>query len=175
MPLSPSRLVRLGGALALCLVFTPGLALSLARPAAADNVLESSSPADGTVLPVVPDQIVLTFGEPLTPESTTVTVKGPDLQTLPATVRVAGATATVVVGGGPPGNYRVNYRVNSADGHPATGGIRFTVGNIRDWPPAPVTTELAPTGHRWAWPIATALTVLAVLGGILAVRRSRKV
>jgi methionine-rich copper-binding protein CopC len=106
----------------LALLLGTGIALAHAR-------LESSNPADGASLDSPPQQISLTFSDPMTADFNALTVVGPDnahYETGPVTAE----DTTVSIGVrplGPAGRYEIGYRVVSEDGHPVTGSIAFTL------------------------------------------------
>lgn len=103
--------------------------LAWAPAATAHTDLLFSTPDDGAVLAAAPAEVVLTFSEELLPGAVEVSVQ--DSAGVVVTVgdpRVAGSD---VIATWPPGvvgpEFTVNYRVVSADGHPVTGSIGFTV------------------------------------------------
>lgn len=109
------------------------LALTLvagwARTVAAHARLERSFPADGAVLEEPPDRVELVFSEPVEAAVSKVTlervggepVELEDLESEGNTLRAA------VTGKLEPGEYVLNYRVLSADGHPVEGKVSFQV------------------------------------------------
>ena len=110
-------------AVLVAVVFT---VLGTPRPAYAHNVLVSTTPAAGSTVAVPPDAIVLTFNEPAIATGTMVLVTGPDG---PATAGEPQLVDTTVrqdlMQGLPAGQYTVNWRVTSADGHPVNGTFTF--------------------------------------------------
>ncbi|SCL22781.1 copper resistance CopC family protein [Micromonospora inyonensis] len=133
------RVLRLAGWLV-----TIGVALVVslwsAAPAAAHNSLTGSSPADGARLAQAPTRIELRFLARLDPNRTKITVTGPD--NVPASrgaPTVNGSRVRVTFVPGAAGLYIVDYRVSSADGHPVSGEIRFTLttGTPADPSPSP--------------------------------------
>lgn len=98
-------------------------------PAFAHSRLISTDPVDGASLDSGPQQVSLTFNESLTPGFNTVTVVGPDgLRYEAGDVVLEGPTvSTGVAPLGPAGRYEIGYRVISADGHPVTGSVAFTL------------------------------------------------
>lgn len=101
-----------------------------APPAAAHNVLISSDPADGDRLDTPPEEVTLTFDQPVQDAGTNeVAVTGPDGGAwAEGTVTIDGAEATAPLRPlGPAGEYVIGFRVLSADGHPVTDEIRFTL------------------------------------------------
>ena len=133
-----------------------GLALLLgAAPALAHTRLESSDPADGASLDAAPQRISLTFNETMTPGFSTITVIGPDRARY-ETGEVAaegGTVSTEVLPLGPAGRYEIGYRVVSADGHPVTGSIGFTLTTAG---PATTTAPAAPVAAPVAAPAPAA-------------------
>ncbi len=101
-----------------------------APPAAAHNVLISSTPADGDRLDTPPGEVTLTFDQPVQDAGTNeIAVTGPDGEAwAEGTVTIDGAEATAPLRPlGPAGEYVIGFRVLSADGHPVTDEIRFTL------------------------------------------------
>lgn len=89
--------------------------------------LESSTPADGSTLNAAPAALEMTFSEPA--RLTALWIQRAEeprqaLKSLPAstdrTLRVALPTLA-------PGAYNVTWRAVSADGHIASGTVRFTI------------------------------------------------
>ncbi|WP_052710632.1 copper resistance CopC family protein [Pseudofrankia sp. DC12] len=108
-----------------------GLALvalvAIAAPASAHTRLLSSTPADGSTVPVAPDQIQLTFAQHLLGLGA-VAVEGPGGSNAAVGDAVLdGAIVTQrLADHRPAGVYRLSYRIVSADGHPVTGQVTFT-------------------------------------------------
>lgn len=176
-----------------------GLGLS-ALPAAAHASLLSSTPEEGATLEEAPAEVVLEFDDDLHAEFTQVAVldqnDGHHEQGDP---EIDGGRVTQAVGQLEPGDYRVSYRVGSADGHPVSGVITFTVtgepemdeqqpepevGAQTDAPTEPATEQAASTPatdaaaeSNSAAPLWVAgAAALVVAGGVLAfliARRSR--
>ncbi|MDZ7930461.1 MAG: copper resistance protein CopC [Rhodococcus sp. (in: high G+C Gram-positive bacteria)] len=127
-------------------------ALSIA-PAAAHATLQSSNPAENSVLDAAPDEVTLTFNQSVSQNFATVTVVGSDGMNWAASDPVVdGSTVTVDLDGlGAGGEYTIGYRVVSADGHPITGSIPFQVTSGRSptsaAPAAPATTETTSTAR----------------------------
>jgi copper resistance protein C len=168
-----------------------GLALLLgAAPALAHTRLQSSDPADGASLDAAPQRVSLTFNETMTPGFSTVTVIGPDgtaYQTGEATAD-GGTVSIEVLPLGPAGRYEIGYRVVSADGHPVTGSVAFTLttpgpGTTTTAAPEPSAAAAAPAtaapptpaapeddGGAPVWPWVVGAVVL-VGGGVVAALR----
>lgn len=98
-------------------------------PAAAHAGLVSSDPANGSLLTTAPTQVTLTFNEDLL--ETMVNVSILDADNAVISTDSAEANGPTVIVGWPSqaaeGIYRLAYRVVSADGHPVTGEIEFTI------------------------------------------------
>lgn len=110
-----------------------------AGPATAHSAVVSSNPADGATVEVGPQRATITFNEPLQPNFPAMTVVGPDgnLWSKGEPV-VDGRTLSVEVGAlGPAGEYRMAYRVTSADGHVVDGERRFTLSRAGNGTPGP--------------------------------------
>jgi methionine-rich copper-binding protein CopC len=119
-----------------------GLALLLgSTPALAHTKLLSSDPADGASLDSAPQRVSLTFNETMTPGFSTITVVGPDgAHYETGQVGAEGGTVSIaLLPLGAAGRYEIGYRVVSADGHPVTGSVAFTLTT-----PGPDATTAAP-------------------------------
>lgn len=116
-----------------------------APPAVAHAELSSSSPAGGATVQELPRKVTLTFTESVrTPAFVAVTgPAGDDLATGDAAVRDAKVTQPVGKSA-EAGRYAVSYRITSADGHPISGTVQFTVqGGATGETPAETTPETA--------------------------------
>ncbi|GGM10438.1 copper resistance CopC family protein [Nakamurella endophytica] len=99
-----------------------------AGPASAHDVLISSSPAANSTLATPPSTVTFTFDQPVQNFEPVVSLIGPDgQQHRSGPVQVDGNVVSSAVSGGPAGQWVAAYRVVSADGHPVTGEVRFTV------------------------------------------------
>ncbi len=170
------------------LALTGVAVLGTATPALAHNVIIGSDPAEGTSLAAGPSKISLTFDQ---------YVQGADVNQIAVTGPNGGQWAEgpiSVVNNvisaplrplGPAGKYTVGYRVLSADGHPVTGEINFTLTKAGTGTPATVDAARSPgspsqaapasssTGIPiWVW-IAGAVVLLA-LGLTVALRTGGK-
>lgn len=157
--------------------------LGSTTPAGAHNSLISSTPQAGAVLDAAPTVIELTFDQPIQAgqDLNTIAVIGPDngrWEAGPAQV-----TSTVVAAPvrplGPAGRYRVGYRVLSADGHPVSGEITFTLARPgtgsaapTDALPGPGPATGTPTADQgipvWVWLVGAGALLAA--GLVLAFR-----
>ena len=111
------------GAAVACLV-----ALALAPSGAqAHAELDGASPPDGATVRTLPETIRLSLNEPVAPPAFVV-LTGPDGRRLQASdVQVEGPAVVLPLQvGGPAGEYTVDYRIVSTDGHPVTGSLTFT-------------------------------------------------
>lgn len=148
-------------------------------PAAAHTALIDSQPEEGATLTEPPQAVKLTFSEDLQGRGAGFAVTGPQ-GTTPVTAQVDGASARFPW---PPGfragDYQVEYRVVSADGHVVDGRLRFTVAGGPSAKTSPGTaTSLAaqpedpsqPDGvPGWVW----LLVVAGAAGAGVAVWRVR--
>lgn len=133
----PRRL--LAGAFA-GLLLLAGIALS-ATPASAHTDLVSTDPVDGSVLQEAPTEVVFTFSEALLPDFVRfirISPAGESVDLTVAAIENNVATLNWPVGL-PGGEWTVEYRVVSQDGHPVNGSIFFT------YPDAGPTPEPTPT------------------------------
>jgi methionine-rich copper-binding protein CopC len=163
---------RLFAAFAVALFALVGLA-----PAAfAHNQLVSSTPADKASLETGPSTIELTFDQPVQGGKglNSVVVVGPNgsdqWQAGEASVRGNVVTAPVRELG-PAGDYRVGYRILSADGHPVSGELKFSLTKAGKGTPAPIEATQSAGGANadksqenggvpvWVW-IAGAVVLL---------------
>jgi copper transport protein len=109
-------------------------ALAIGAPAAqAHATLQASSPQRGAALTEAPRQVVLTFDEPVEGSFGSVRVFDARARRVDDghVVHPGGAGTRIAVGIEPglaDGSYTATYRVVSADGHPVSGGLLFTVG-----------------------------------------------
>lgn len=154
-----------------------GLGLfALAAPASAHNSLISSNPSNEASLDAGPGAIVLTFDQPVQAGEglNSVAVTGPDgkeWQGGPATVDSNVVTAPVRELG-PKGTYTIGYRIVSADGHPVSGKVTFTLTKEGNGTPAPASasvntaqTEETESGGLpiWVWLVGAAVLLGAGL------------
>jgi methionine-rich copper-binding protein CopC len=105
-------------------------ALLIGAPtASAHSVVTGSNPADGAELATGPAQAEISFNEVPQSQFATLNVVGPDGNLWSkGDPRVEGQSIVVDVGDlGPVGEYTVAYRVTSADGHPISGTLKFTL------------------------------------------------
>jgi methionine-rich copper-binding protein CopC len=113
------------------LVVTCLAACTLGGPAAAHAFLERAAPPVGSRVAAAPQEVRLSFSEPVEPAFSQVTVVGPP--------GFGGATAAQLAGGdrrtlvvslrrpAPPGAYVVRWRVLSVDSHVTQGQFKFEV------------------------------------------------
>jgi len=141
-------------------------------PAAAHTVLVSSDPPAGATLTAGPDRVSATFNEDLQPGFAAMTVVGPDGNLWSVgDPSVSGAVAGIGVRPlGPSGQYSVNYRVTSADGHVVSGSWSFTVTQSTTATPGPPVAPDSPESRIPLWPfLATAGAIAAA--ALWALRR----
>ncbi|MBX7067811.1 MAG: copper resistance protein CopC/CopD [Microthrixaceae bacterium] len=118
---------------ALCLLVVVAASLWTAvwaTPAGAHSALESSSPAAGSVTAEVPDEITLTFNEPVLLREDSVRLldaAGDDLD-LPEAVVVDDVVSVDLPRDLADGSYVVAWKVMSADSHPVSGAFTFAIG-----------------------------------------------
>lgn len=121
-----------------------GVSVLPATPAAAHNSLTGSDPRDGARLAEAPARVELRFLARLDPNTTKITITGPD--NVPAsrgTPTFDGSRVRVAFVPGRAGLYTVGYQVASSDGHPIKGEVRFT---MTTGTPADPTPSPDPTG-----------------------------
>ncbi|WP_282944946.1 copper resistance CopC family protein [Cellulomonas endometrii] len=115
---------------ALLLAVLLGLAAVLATATRADahNALQGTDPADGSTVATPPTHVTLTFDQPAQALGTEIVVLGPDGSTVSTgTPELVDTTVSQALADGlPAGDYTVQWRVTSADGHPLSGELAFT-------------------------------------------------
>ncbi|MGQ7296732.1 copper resistance CopC family protein [Quadrisphaera sp. KR29] len=130
-----------------------------ALPAQAHDRLVASSPADGAVLDAAPPSLVLTFSAPALALGSRVVVTGPTGAVVSTgEPQYTDDTVVQALGGDlPAGEYRVQWRVTSSDGHPVSGELAWTAsapaagdgsaaGAAAPSPPSPAAPSSAPAG-----------------------------
>lgn len=162
--------------------------LASATPALAHNVLVSSDPADGATLDTAPDEVSFTFDQAIENFDPALKVFGPngnDFTTAAPTV--VGNTVSAPVTWGEAGSYRAVFRIVSADGHPVTGEISFTLtdaaaGTATGTPTTATDSDDATTDGEsgsgglgvWLWVIVGVAAVLVIAAVVIAVRKPRE-
>jgi copper resistance protein C len=162
--------VRKSAAFGLALV---GAAVSIVLstvPAAAHAVLIDSDPADGAALDDPPTVIELEFNEPIRRDFSQVAVLDADGNHYDVgDAEIVGSTMTQPVQGIGGGEYRISYRVGSADGHPVSDVLTFTVNSdVEPVPQRPPSGEEGTGSDQGVW-------VAIVTGGVIALLASAAV
>ncbi|OLT10511.1 hypothetical protein BJF78_28720 [Pseudonocardia sp. CNS-139] len=183
------RVTAVGLLAALALLLGSGTASAHAR-------LEGSDPADGASLDTAPQRVSLTFSDAMTADFSTLTVVGPgDVHYETGAVSAQDTTISIgLLPLGAAGTYQIGYRVVSADGHPVSGSVSFTLttaGPAASTPtptgtPAPAATSVAPAAPSTAaapatpegggmpvWPWIVGAVVLVGGGVAVALRLGR--
>ena len=128
-----------------------------AGPAWAHNALISTTPGDGKTVRTPPSSVVLTFTEPAIRFGTRVLVTGPDGSATDGDPQLVDtAVEQDLKAELPAGEYTVEWRVASADGHPISGTFSFTVRT----PTVAEPTTPAPTSSPTASPTRTPTNTL---------------
>jgi hypothetical protein len=108
-----------------------GLAVfAFATPALAHNVLVGSNPVGGSSVARGPSEVRLDFNAPVQFGANYLTVIGPDgnhWETTDNATVTGNSVSTAVAPLGPAGVYKIGYRIISADGHPVSGEVNFTL------------------------------------------------
>ena len=115
--------------LGLALLATLLLSVVGALPASAHSTLLSQTPEDGAELDEVPEAVVLTFNEDITDLGSDIVITGPDGEDASGDdTTIDGAEVSRPVADDlSAGEYSVDWRVVSADGHPISGEFTFTL------------------------------------------------
>lgn len=156
--------------------------LGLAGTASAHNSLISSNPTQDASLDAGPNTVVLTFNEPVQEGKglNSVAVTGPDgkeWQGGPAEVD-SNVVSAPVRELGPAGVYTIGYRIVSADGHPVSGKVTFTLTKAGNGTPAAASASLTTPDDDgggvpiWVWLVGAA--VLLGAGLFVALRMGGK-
>ena len=144
------------------------IVLGPAGPASAHAELVASDPAEGAVLEAAPEQVTLTFSEPVRLKSQEVAVYDAAGDPVAAEASASGTEVRIDLTRAarlPDGTYVVSWNVLSDDGHPVAGALTFAVGA----PSAKVTAPPGPrTSPREVVVVRAALTVLSLVGLLLA-------
>ncbi len=144
------------------LVLLAVIALALPSLASAHDVLQKTTPAEGTTLEGMPSTVSLQFSEPPLAIGTQVIVKGPTGDVATGKPTIEGSTLVQAVSPtAPAGSYTVTYRVTSDDGHPVTGTFSFQASAGADGSPAaptPATSTPSTTAATSTAPAAPAST-----------------
>ncbi|MFC9424666.1 copper resistance protein CopC [Streptomyces sp. NPDC056987] len=133
-----------------------------ATPAAAHTELTGATPAEGSSVASLPERVRLTFSDPMSRKYAKVSLTGPRGAALAGEPEVDGEDVAVrPAPSSPPGRYRIGYRVVSADGHPVSGVLSFTVTG----PPATGTPVAETPVAETSAPGAPATEAAAPAGG----------
>jgi methionine-rich copper-binding protein CopC len=103
------------------------LLLLASMPAAAHSELRRSAPAAGAVLMHAPEQIELHFNERVQLTALRLYREGGEEVSLPRRAIRTANMEIIAMPPLPPGAYRAEWRIISADGHPAGGVIPFRI------------------------------------------------
>lgn len=150
----------------IAVLFASMLLAGSASTAAAHTDLVSMTPEPGSTVTEQLQQVVLTFGEEISGLGSSVVVLDPNGAAVQFTVTFTGPNAVVdVMPFSIAGEYRVNFRINSADGHIIEGSEAFTYSGPTETP-----TAIATLGGEAGEEVGeeaeggNAVTVFAVLG-----------
>lgn len=163
--------------LAVAAVLAVTVGIGLAGPASAHNVLISSDPADGSSMAKVPSSMTFTFDQPVQNFDPVVSLVGPDgKQYATGTPTVTGNVVTGTVGTGPVGAYTAAFRVVSADGHPVTGEVHFSMTVSGGATGAAAATGAATSSgglSGWLWAGLAVAAVLVTAAAVVLLKRPR--
>jgi methionine-rich copper-binding protein CopC len=141
--------------------------------AEAHDTLESTVPANGSVVRTVPTQIVLTFDHTPLAIGSVIRVEdanGIDRADGPVAI-VDNRVTQAIIPGAPEGKYTVIWRVASADGHAIEGTFTFTAGTVSSTADPNLAPSAAPpvTGASTSAGPPTGIFVAAVVALLLAI------
>ncbi|MFI2102424.1 copper resistance protein CopC [Isoptericola sp. NPDC019693] len=149
---APRRALAAGGTLALALGLAAAGTVAAAAPASAHNVVVDTVPATGSTVTEPPESVDVTFDDVVLElsadgSSTVVTVtdaEGTDHAVGCPTTQDRTVSVPVALGEG--GEYTVDWRIVSADGHPTSGGFSFTYDPPAGTEPAVPAADATPCG-----------------------------
>jgi methionine-rich copper-binding protein CopC len=157
------------------LLATVTIAATLTAAAASAHAARVSvDPAENAILSVGPARVSATFNEQLQTTFAAMTVVGPDANLWSSgQPQVQGAIVSVGVRPlGPSGNYTVNYRVTSADGHVVSGSWSFQLTTPGTGAPGPAAGGSdSATGIVPVWPFVVGAAVLVAGAALWAARK----
>jgi methionine-rich copper-binding protein CopC len=156
---------------------------AVAGTASAHNVLEQTSPANGTKVAKLPSTVSLTFNLPALAIGSVLQVVGPSGNVaLGKPVLVNNLVNQAIAPGSPAGAYTVQWRITSADGHPISGQFAFTAltgdGGTAPAKAAPATSSNTSSGGGSSGSrtlligLLVVVAILVVGAGIFIVRGS---
>lgn len=136
------RPLRLGASVLVAVV----LLLASAAPGHAHAQLLSTDPGDGALLEEGPSEVTLSFSEPVRLTAQEITVYDAAGDPIASEAQASGPVVTVSLpeAADMTGSYVVGWFVLSADGHPVSGALTFSVGersaSIAEPPPPPTSS-----------------------------------
>lgn len=108
------------------LLLTIGFTLAVPATAQAHDVLEKTTPADGTTVQQLPGDVALVFSDQPLEIGLQVVVTGPTGNVAEGLPTIQGREVRQAISSAATaGEYTVAYRVTSDDGHPVSGSFRF--------------------------------------------------
>lgn len=129
--------------------------------------LVSSDPVDGAVLKASPEALVLNFTEPVTPLVFTLLSADGARQDLAGAVATDDSVRIGLPKGLMRGTHLVTWRAVSADGHPVSGTISFSVGAPGTVPQAATGGDALRDGAIWAVRAGLYLLLFGTVGAAL--------
>ncbi|MGP5732916.1 copper resistance protein CopC [Arthrobacter rhombi] len=151
------------------------LTLTGAQAAYAHAELLSTTPENGAVLDEAPAEAVLTFNESVQLIDGSIRLFPGDDDPLILDAHVSNTSVIVTLPVDvPDGAYALSYRVVSADGHPISGAITFTIGDTpREGAATPVVETATPPNTQFAVSVLTALqyVTLMIFAGLIVFER----
>ncbi len=148
--------------------------LGTAAPAAAHAQLVATDPSDGALLDTAPSEVTLTFDEPVRLTAQEIAVYDAEGRTVASSARTAGLDVVVTLDdpAAMSGTFVIGWFVVSADGHPISGSLTYSVGERSDSvtdPPPPPTSSRFVTVTQGVLAGLTYLGLLAASGLVLFV------
>lgn len=167
------------------LVITGAALLVPAAPAFAHNVLSDSNPKAKSQVEAGPGEVMLKFDQEVQEGFNTVTVTGPNgTRWEGGAPKVNGSVVTApLLPLGPAGEYTIGYRILSADGHPVTGAVPFTLTKAGNGTPTTMTFSPQAEGSTnaqsegssgtpvWLWIVGAGVLLIAGVAVALVLAR----
>ncbi|PYI64903.1 copper resistance protein CopC, partial [Arthrobacter livingstonensis] len=155
-----------------------------AAAAQAHDVLEATTPSDGSTVGTVPEQITMTFNNTPTAIGSEILIKdsaGTNWANGPVDI-VDHVVTQGIKPGAAAGKYTVQWRIVSSDSHPIEGTFSFTAngtgtkvaGPAQTPTAAGTATDTSSAALPWGGIIAGVIVVLAIITGLAMVRRQLK-
>lgn len=152
--------------------------LLVPSPATAHSDLASTDPEDGARLETLPTVATVTLSDEAKQADAVLAMPNGTVRTLEPQI-IDSVLKVPLPTEGPRGDYKLSYRVVSADGHPVSGSVRFTVttGPAPNAAPTQSPQDSSASGESargLLGPIVIVVASLGMFGMMLAARSLRR-